>query len=176
MDRNITTGLIIALILTVAGAFLISSNNGDGGFLLDFLQNSNTSTGDNNSTINNSYINNTNSTINQTTNDTQLNNTNSTITLSFITAAVFDNSTNSSIISIDTSEDNITVDSIVLFTSYNNSNFTEASSLANVTLPTTITVPVNISYPELYYYLEILYDNITYRVPENGSEFINISA
>ncbi|HIP90646.1 MAG TPA: hypothetical protein EYH22_03785, partial [Candidatus Nanopusillus sp.] len=128
--------------------------------------------GDNNST-NNSYINNTNSTINQTTNDTQLNNTNSTI--SFITAAVFDNSTNNSIISIDTSN-NITVDSIVLFTSYNNTNFTEASSLANVSLPTTITVPVNMSYSELYYYLELLYNNTTYRVPENGSEFINISA
>ena len=172
MDRGIMVGLIIALVLTAAGAFLISANNGDGGFLLDFLQNSNTSTGDNNST-NNSYINNTNSTINQTTNDTQLNNTNSTI--SFITAAVFDNSTNNSIISIDTSN-NITVDSIVLFTSYNNTNFTEASSLANVSLPTTITVPVNMSYSELYYYLELLYNNTTYRVPENGSEFINISA
>jgi len=173
MDRGIMVGLIIALILTILGAFLICSNNGDGGFLLDFLQNSNTSTsGDNNST-NNSYINNTNSTINQTTNDTQLNNTNSTI--SFITAAVFDNSTNNSIISIDTSN-NITVDSIVLFTSYNNTNFTEASSLANVSLPTTITVPVNMSYSELYYYLELLYNNTTYRVPENGSEFINISA
>jgi hypothetical protein len=138
-----------------------SNGNGSGGFLLEFLKNNtNTTTADN-------------STFNETINTT-INTTDST-TLSFLTSAVFDNSTNSSIISIDASEENITVDSIVLFTSYDNANFTEAGSLTNTSLPTTITVPVDTSYSELYYYVNVEYNNATYRVPENGTEILNIS-
>lgn len=165
MERNITIGLVIALVLTCIGAFWMSSNgDGSGGFLLDFLKNNTNTTTADNSTIN--------ETINTTINDTI---DNSTIAISFLTSAVFDNSTNSSIISIDTSEENITVDSIVLFTSYDNANFTEAGSLTNTSLPTTITVPVDTSYSELYYYVGVMYNNATYRVPENGSEVLNIS-
>ena len=149
MERNITAGLIIALVLTCIGAFWMSGNSdGSGGFLLDFLKN------------------NTNTTTTA----------NSTITLSFLTSAVLDNSTNSSIISIDASDENITVDSTVLFTSYDNINFTEAAILTNATLPTTMTVPVNVSYSEIYYYLEISYNNATYRIPEDGTEVLNLSS
>ncbi|AEF96057.1 hypothetical protein [Methanotorris igneus] len=181
MERNITIGLIIALVLTCIGAFWMSSHSSEGGgFLIDFLQNL---TADN-STTNDTYLNDTytNSTINETINNTDNSTVNETVTddnsttltLSFSTAAVFDNSTNSSIISVDASKENITV-GIVLFTSYDNANFTEAASLANVTLPTTITVPVNTSYSEMYYYLEILYNNVTYVIPENTTEVVNIS-
>jgi len=69
MERNITAGLIIALILTCIGAFW-SSHSSEGGGLIDFLQNSNTTTADN-STTNNNYLNDTytNSTIKNTTTD-----------------------------------------------------------------------------------------------------------
>jgi hypothetical protein len=164
MERNITAGLIIALVLTCIGAFWMSSHSSDGGgFLLDFLNNNtNTTTADN-------------STINETINNTLTDNS-TTLTLSFLTSAVFDNSTNSSIISIDASDENITVDSTVLFTSYDNINFTEAAILTNATLPTTMTVPVNVSYSEIYYYLEISYNNATYRIPEDGTEVLNLSS
>ncbi len=169
MERNITIGLVIALLLTCIGAFWMSSNgDGSGGFLLDFLKNNTNTTTADNSTINNTLTD--NSTVNETVTDD-----NST-TLSFLTSAVFDNSTNSSIISIDASEENITVDSIVLFTSYDNINFTEAASLTNTTLPTTATIPIiNDTATELYYYTTVLYNNTIYRVPENGSEVLNIS-
>ncbi|WP_018153469.1 hypothetical protein [Methanothermococcus thermolithotrophicus] len=183
MERNITIGLVIALVLTSIGAFWMSSHSSEGGgFLIDFLQNSNTTTADN-STTNNTYLNDTytNSTINNTStdnstvNETVTDDNSTTLTLSFLTVAVFDNSTNSSIISLEASETNITVDNILLFTSYDNINFTEAASLTNTTLPTTITVPVNTTYSEIYYYLEVLYNNTTYRVPTNGTEVLNIS-
>ncbi len=169
MERNITIGLVIALLLTCIGAFWMSSNgDGSGGFLLDFLKNNTNTTTADNSTINNTLTD--NSTVNETVTDD-----NST-TLSFLTSAVFDNSTNSSIISIDASEENITVDSIVLFTSYDNINFTEAASLTNTTLPTTATIPItDDTATELYYYITVLYNNTIYRVPENGSEVLNIS-
>jgi len=43
-------------------------------------------------------------------------------------------------------------------------------------LPTTMTVPVNVSYSEIYYYLEISYNNATYRIPEDGTEVLNLSS
>jgi hypothetical protein len=173
MERNITAGLIIALVLTCIGAFWMSGNSdGSGGFLLDFLKNNTNTTTADNSTINET-INNT-LTDNSTVNETATDDNSTTLTLSFLTSAVFDNSTNSSIISIDASDENITVNNIVLFTSYDNINFTEAGSLTNATLPTTITVPVNMSYSELYCYVDVVSNNATYRAPENGTENLNI--
>ncbi len=175
MERNITIGLVIALLLTCIGAFWMSSNgDGSGGFLLDFLKNNTNTTTADNSTINNTY---TNSTINETINTT-INDTidDSTIAISFLTSAVFDNSTNRSIISIDASEENITVSQIAVFTSYDNTTFTESYNATNITLPTTATIPIiNDTATELYYYTTVLYNNTIYRIPENVSEVINIT-
>jgi len=173
MNREILVGLIIALILTCVGAYWITSQgNGDGGFLLDFLRSSNT-TVEGNLTSNNTYLNETNSTINNTVNNTPADNSTIT-TLQFLTTTVFDNSTDTALISVNASE-NITVDSMVLFTSYNNINFSEIETYTNVSLPTVLTIPVNTSYSILYYYLEILYNNMTFRIPENSSEALNIT-
>jgi hypothetical protein len=148
------------------------NSDGSGGFLLDFLKNNTNTTTADNSTINET-INNTltdNSTVNETVTDD-----NST-TISFLTSAVFDNSTNSSIISIDVSEENTTVSQIAVFTSYDNTTFTESYIATNVTLPTTATIPItNDTATELYYYVDVEYNNVTYRVPENGTEILSIS-
>lgn len=174
MNNNTIIGFLIAIFIIIAGVYWISSQDSDnGGFLLDFFKKSN-STEENNAT-NNTYTNETNlNPVNGTINNTPVDNS-TVATIQFLTTAVFDNSTNTSLISVNASEDNITVDSITLFTSYDNINFTEEENRINVSLPTIFTVPVNVSYQELYYYLEILYNNMTYRVPENGSEVINIS-
>ena len=178
MNNNTIIGFLIAIFIIIAGVYWISSQDSDnGGFLLDFFKKSN-STEENNAT-NNTYTKETspnpvNDTINNTINNTPVDNS-TVATIQFLTTAVFDNSTNTSLISVNASEDNITVDSITLFTSYDNINFTEEENRINVSLPTIFTVPVNIPYQGLYYYLEILYNNMTYRVPENGSEVINIS-
>jgi hypothetical protein len=168
MERNITIGLVIALVLTCVGAFWMSSHSSDGGgFLLDFLKNSTTNT----TTADNLTF---NETINQTTNTTD----NLTVVnqLSFSIAAIYDNSTNSSLVSITSSQDNISVSQIAVFTSYDNTTFTESYTANNVTLPTTATIPIiNDTATELYYYTTVLYNNTIYRVPENGSEVLNIS-
>ena len=169
MERNITIGLILAFILVVVGAFFINKDSGNGGFLLDFLKNVDNST---NSTINDTIT--INGTINNTTDETN-STINETINVSFIADAVYDNNTNSVIVSITSDKENITVDNIALFTSYDNANFTKAKSLDNVTLPTTIEVtPENKSI--LYYYVEILYNNITYRLPSAGAYNVTLVA
>ncbi len=173
MERNITIGLIIAFLLTCIGAFWLSSHSsGEGGFLLDFLKNVDNST---NSTVNNTI----NTTINETINNTRdkTNSTiNETINVSFSADAVYDNNTNSVIVSITSDKENITVDNIALFTSYDNANFTKAKSLDNVTLPTTIDVVPEENKTILYYYVEILYNNATYRIPEAGAYNVTVNA
>ena len=172
MERNITAGLIIALVLTCIGAFWMSSHSSDGGgFLLDFLKNNTNTTTADNSTTNNTY---TNSTINETINSTIENITdNSTAEISFDASAVYDANTSSVLISVNAKE-NITVDGITAFISYDNTNFTQAVSQTNITLPNIIEVPVD-GNATILYYLDILYDNMTYRVPAEGSYNVSLA-
>jgi len=160
MERNITIGLIIAFILVVCGAFFMSSKDTNGGFLLDFLKNHTENlTNSTNSTLINSTI---NETINQTENITD----NST-SISFDATA--DCINNSILISVSASKENITVDGITAFISYDNNNFTEAASLTNVTLPTVVEISNITQNATVYYYLNIVYGNMTCRVPAEGA-------
>ncbi|MCS3922590.1 hypothetical protein M2325_001286 [Methanococcus voltae PS] len=168
LDKNITIGLVIALVLTCVGVYCINGNGGDGGgFLFDFLKNKNTTnnstnndTNNNNTLINDTLI---NSTINQTTNNT----------INFITSAVFDNSTNNSVISIEASSENIIASQLTIFTSYTNDSFIEAYSSSDVSLPKVVTLAVNANNSNLYYYINVEYNNNTYRIP-NGTEVLEL--
>ncbi|MCS3900839.1 hypothetical protein [Methanococcus voltae] len=168
-NKNITIGLIIALVLTCVGAYWMGGHSGDGGgFLFDFLKNKNTTDNStNNDTKNNTLINDTliNSTINQTTNNT----------INFITSAVFDNSTNNSVISIEASSENIIASQLTIFTSYTNDSFIEAYSSSDVSLPKVVTLAVNANNSNLYYYINVEYNNNTYRIP-NGTEVIELNS
>ncbi|ACV25392.1 hypothetical protein [Methanocaldococcus fervens] len=160
MERNITIGLIIAFILVVAGAFLMHKDSGNGGFLLDFLKNhtENTTTADN-------------STINGTINETATNITDNSTgieEISFDASAVYGNATNAVLISINAKE-NITVDLIQVFASFNNINFTKVKEVSNITLPTVVEVPANENATVMYYYLDIMYNGTEYRIPSEGA-------
>ena len=165
MERNITAGLIIALVLTCIGAFWMSSHNSDGGgFPLDFLKNHTNIT---NST---DVI---NTTINQTENITEI---------TFEAVADYVNATNTVLVSVSSSNENITVDELHL-TYFYNLNLPDGVvgmpapghiNMANVSLPTVVEVPTNENAIALSYYLDILCGNESYRVPAEGSYNVSL--
>ena len=145
--------------------------------MLDFLKNSNTTEENNNTTaINNTLLNETHPTAIATSADTTRG-PSDIDPVQFLVIAVFEDTINKSIISIYTLGNNteIQVDSITLFTSYDNINFTEVETYTNITPLTAFTIPVNTTYQELYYYLEILYNNTTHRIPGSGAKVLNIT-
>jgi len=170
MEKNITIGLIIAFILVICGAFLMHKDSGNGGFLLDFLKNhtENTTTADN-STINETI----NQTINETATNITENTTNNSTAISFDATAECIN--NTVLISVDANKENITLDEIAAFISYNNANFTQAVSQNNVTLPTVIEISPEENATVVYYYLELLYNNMTYRIPTEGAYNVTLA-
>jgi hypothetical protein len=181
MERNISIGLVIALVLTCIGAFWMSSHSSDGGgFLLDFLKNNTNTTTADNSTTNNTY---TNSTINETINSTIENITdNSTAEISFDASAVYDANTSSVLISITSDRENITVDELNITYFYSLDLPDGAVGMPtpghineeNVTLPTVVEVPTNENAIALSYYLDILCGNETYRVPAEGAYNVSL--
>ena len=180
MERNITAGLIIALVLTCIGAFWMSSHSSDGGgFLLDFLKNNTNTTTADNSTTNNTY---TNSTINETINSTIENITDSSTAISFDASAVYDANTSSVLISITSDRENITVDELNITYFYSLDLPDGAVGMPtpghineeNVTLPTVVEVPTNENAIALSYYLDILCGNETYRVPAEGAYNVSL--
>ncbi|ADC69814.1 conserved hypothetical protein [Methanocaldococcus sp. FS406-22] len=163
MERNITIGLIIAFILTIIGAFYMShSSDGGAGFLLDFLKNHTENASTNSTDVINTTINET-APINQTENITD----NSTI--SFDASAVYDANNSVVLISVSASKENITADSITAFVSFDAINFTEAASLANVTLPTVVEISNITQNATVYYYIDIMYNGTAYRLPAEGA-------
>ena len=162
MERNITIGLIIAFILTIAGAFIMyKSDDGGAGFLLDFLKNHTEN-----------ITNSTNSTINETINQTENITDNSTI--SFDASAVYDNATNAVLISISASKENITVDRIDVMTSYDDFNYTTAKTLENTILPTVVEVPANEN-ATMYYFVVVNYNGTGHRVPAEGAYNVSLN-
>ena len=180
MERNITIGLVIALVLTCVGAFWMSGNSdGSGGLLLDFLQNNtdntNTTTADNssiNETINNTLTD--NSTLNNSTNST-------TVNINFSASAEYSPENNIVLVSV-YADENITVDELNISYIYSLCQYMpddipepEHISMTNVSLPTVVEVPVQDYATAVSYSLNILFANGTYQIPQDGEYVVNIT-
>ena len=177
MERNITIGLVIALVLTCVGAFWMSGNSdGSGGLLLDFLQNNTDNT--NTTTADNSSI---NETINNTlTDNSTLNNsTNSTTVINFSASAEYSPENNIVLVSV-YADENITVDELnisYIYSLYMPDDIPEPRhiSMTNVSLPTVVEVPVQDYATAVSYSLNILFANGTYQIPQDGEYVVNIT-
>ena len=160
MERNITIGLIIAFLLVGVGAFIMQGKDDGAGILIDFLKNHTNKT-DINSTIN--------ETINQTISENITDNSTAIGEISF--DAIADYNVNNSIllISVNANKENITVNEIAAFISYDDANFTEAAHQENVTLPALMEISNITQNATVYYYLDIVYNGTNYRLPAEGA-------
>ncbi|MBA2852969.1 hypothetical protein HNP89_000926 [Methanococcus maripaludis] len=107
----------------------------------------------------------------ETTEDT---NTTEETALSFTAVSDFDNTTGIVLFSLSASEDNKTAD-VLLFTSYDNTTFTNTVNSTALDLPGTFEFTADVAETDLYYYLEIVCDGNTSRLPAESSEWINVT-
>jgi hypothetical protein len=94
--------------------------------------------------------------------------------LSFTAVPDFDNTTGIVLFSLSASEDNKTAD-VLLFTSYDNTTFTNTVNSTALELPGTFEFTADGAETDLYYYLEIVCDENTSRLPAEGAEWINVT-
>ncbi|MBB6497847.1 hypothetical protein HNP96_001908 [Methanococcus maripaludis] len=94
--------------------------------------------------------------------------------LTFTAVPDFDNTTGIVLFSLSASEENKTAD-VVLFTSYDNTTFTNTVNSTALDLPGTFEFTADAAETDLYYYLEITCDENTSRLPTEGAEWINIT-
>ena len=101
-------------------------------------------------------------------------NTSEETALSFTAVPDFDNTTGIVLFSLSASDENKTAD-VLLFTSYDNTTFTNTVNSTALELPGTFEFTANSTEADLYYYLEIVCDGNTSRLPAEGAEWINIT-
>jgi len=91
-------------------------------------------------------------------------------------AAVPDFNSTSSVVlfALSASEENTTAN-VLLFTSYDNTTFENTVNSTALDLPGTFEFTTNSTETDLYYYLEIVCDENTSRLPAEGAEWINIT-
>jgi len=106
-------------------------------------------------------------------NDTEENITEETV-ISFTAVSDFNSTTGIVLFSLSASEENTTAD-ILLFTSYDNTTFENTVNSTALDLPGTFEFTANSTETDLYYYLEIVCDDNTSRLPAEGAEWINIT-
>ncbi|MBA2840907.1 hypothetical protein HNP87_001439 [Methanococcus maripaludis] len=94
--------------------------------------------------------------------------------LTFTAVSDFDSTTGVVLFSLSASVDNTTAD-ILLFTSYDNTTFTNTVNSTALDLPGTFEFTADAAETDLYYYLEIVCDENTSRFPTEGVEWINIT-
>ncbi|MBA2861816.1 hypothetical protein [Methanococcus maripaludis] len=94
--------------------------------------------------------------------------------LSFTAVPDFNSTTSVVLFSLSASEENKTAD-VVLFTSYDNTTFTNTVNSTALDLPGTFEFTADAAETDLYYYLEITCDENTSRLPTEGAEWINIT-
>ncbi|AVB75935.1 hypothetical protein [Methanococcus maripaludis] len=94
--------------------------------------------------------------------------------LTFTAVSDFDNTTGIVLFSLSASEDNKTAD-VLLFTSYDNTTFTNTVNSTALDLPGTFEFTADAAETDLYYYLEIVCDGNTSRLPAESAEWINIT-
>ncbi|MBB6402483.1 hypothetical protein HNP92_001805 [Methanococcus maripaludis] len=94
--------------------------------------------------------------------------------LTFTAVSDFDSTTGVVLFSLSASVDNTTAD-ILLFTSYDNTTFTNTVNSTALDLPGTFEFTADAAETDLYYYLEIVCDENTSRLPAEGAEWINIT-
>ncbi|MBA2868891.1 hypothetical protein [Methanococcus maripaludis] len=94
--------------------------------------------------------------------------------LTFTAVSDFDSTTGIVLFSLSASVDNTTTD-ILLFTSYDNTTFTNTVNSTALDLPGTFEFTADAAETDLYYYLEIVCDENTSRFPTEGVEWINIT-
>ncbi|WP_278491400.1 hypothetical protein [Methanococcus maripaludis] len=94
--------------------------------------------------------------------------------LTFTAVPDFNSTTSVVLFSLSASEDNKTAD-VVLFTSYDNTTFTNTVNSTALELPGTFEFTANGTETDLYYYLEIVCDDDTSRLPAESAEWINIT-
>ena len=101
-------------------------------------------------------------------------NTSEETALSFTAVPDFDNTTGIVLFSLSASDENKTAD-VLLFTSYDNTTFTNTVNSTALELPGTFEFTANSTEADLYYYLEIVCDGNTSRLPAESAEWINIT-
>jgi hypothetical protein len=110
-------------------------------------------------------------TVENTTEDT---NTTEGTALTFTAVSDFDNTTGIVLFSLSASEENKTAD-VLLFTSYDNTTFTNTVNSTALDLPGTLEFTADAAETDLYYYMEIVNDGNTTRLPTESAEWINIT-
>ncbi|MBA2864896.1 hypothetical protein [Methanococcus maripaludis] len=101
-------------------------------------------------------------------------NTTEETALTFTAVSDFDNTTGIVLFSLSASEENKTAD-VLLFTSYDNTTFTNTVNSTALELPGTFEFTANSTEADLYYYMEIVNDGNTTRLPAEGAEWLNIT-
>lgn len=94
--------------------------------------------------------------------------------ITFTVISDFDNATGIVLFSLSASEENKTAD-VSLFTSYDNTTFTNTVNSTALSLPGTFEFTADALETDLYYYLEVVCDENTSRVPTDGAEWLNIT-
>ncbi|MBA2860870.1 hypothetical protein [Methanococcus maripaludis] len=94
--------------------------------------------------------------------------------LTFTAVSDFDSTTGVVLFSLSASVENTTAD-ILLFTSYDNTTFTNTVNSTALDLPGTFEFTADAAETDLYYYLEIVCDGNTSRLPAESAEWINIT-
>ncbi|MBM7408436.1 hypothetical protein [Methanococcus maripaludis] len=94
--------------------------------------------------------------------------------LTFTAVSDFNSTTGTVLFSLSASVENTTTD-VLLFTSYDNTTFTNTVNSTALDLPGTFEFTANSTETDLYYYLEIVCDDNTSRLPAEGAEWINIT-
>ncbi|MBA2853464.1 hypothetical protein HNP89_001440 [Methanococcus maripaludis] len=94
--------------------------------------------------------------------------------LTFTAVPDFNSTTGIVLFSLSASEENKTAN-VVLFTSYDNTTFTNTVNSTTLELPGTFEFTADGAETDLYYYLEITCDENISRLPTEGVEWINIT-
>jgi len=94
--------------------------------------------------------------------------------LTFTAVSDFNSTSSVVLFSLSASEENTTAD-VLLFTSYDNTTFENTVNSTALELPGTFEFTANSTETDLYYYLEIVCDDNTSRLPAEGAEWINIT-
>lgn len=101
-------------------------------------------------------------------------NTTEETAISFTAVSDFNSTSGTVLFSLSASEENTTAD-VLLFTSYDNTSFTNTVNSTALELPGTFEFTTNSTETDLYYYLDIVCDENTSRLPAEGAEWINIT-
>jgi len=94
--------------------------------------------------------------------------------ITFTVISDFDNATGIVLFSLSADEENKTAD-VSLFTSYDNVTFTNTVNSTALPLPGTFEFTADALETDLYYYLEVICDENTSKLPVEGVEWINIT-